>query len=120
MDNILPEHGKDRLLVIWSSGDIDVAQRMVFMYCRNSKLHSWWDKVQLCVWGPSALLLSENEQLQYQLGELQQVGVETVACIACANSYGVTESLRNLGITVKGMGLPLTEMLKDGWHVLTF
>jgi hypothetical protein len=111
---------EDCLLIIWSSADIDIAQRMVFMYSRNSMLHSWWKRVQICVWGASAKLLSENEQLQYQVKELQQVGVEVTACIACANSYGVTDSLRNLGITVKGMGQPLTDMLKDGWKVLTF
>ncbi|MCL2549250.1 MAG: hypothetical protein FWE76_08810, partial [Symbiobacteriaceae bacterium] len=75
----------DSLLIIWSSGEIEVAQRMVFMYSRNSMLHSWWKQVQLCVWGASAKLLSENEQLQYQVRELQQVGVEVTACIACAN-----------------------------------
>ena len=111
---------EESLLIIWSSGDVDTAQRMVFMYSRNSMLHSWWQRVQLCVWGASAALLSENEQLQSGIQELQQVGVEVTACIACANSYGVTEKLRGLGITVKGMGQPLTEMLKEGWKVLTF
>ncbi|MCL2498444.1 MAG: DsrE family protein [Symbiobacteriaceae bacterium] len=126
-DNLSPEMVSSNgtsfansLLVIWSSGDPDIAERMVFMYCRNSKLHSWWGTVQLCIWGASAKLLCESERLQYLLSELQQVGVETTACIACANSYGVAETLRSLNITVKGMGQPLTEMLKSGWQILTF
>lgn len=38
-------------------------------------------------------------------------GVILKACIVCANMYGVTEKLRELGIEVKGMGKPLTDYL---------
>lgn len=111
---------EDKLLVIWSSDDPHVATRLVFMYTGNSKRHGWWDRVQLCIWGPSAKLICEDEMLQMKLRELQDLGVETTACIACANSYGVTETLRSLGVTVQGMGQPLTEMLKSNWKVLSF
>jgi hypothetical protein len=40
--------------------------------------------------------------------------------LACADRYEVTEDLRKLGVDVKYMGKPLTEMLKGGWKVLTF
>ena len=47
-------------------------------------------------------------------------GVEIVACKACADSYGVSEVLEGMGIDVKYMGQPLTEMLKGDWKVITF
>lgn len=47
-------------------------------------------------------------------------GVEVVACKACADSYGVSEVLEGMGIEVKFMGQPLTEMLKGDWKVITF
>jgi hypothetical protein len=47
-------------------------------------------------------------------------GVVVVACQACADSFGVTPQLGALGIDVKYMGKPLTDMLKGGWKVLTF
>jgi hypothetical protein len=43
------------------------------------------------------------------------------ACIVCADSYGVTKTLREMGLEVKGMGKPLSDLVKDpGMHVLTF
>ncbi len=39
---------------------------------------------------------------------------------ACADLYGVTPRLRELGIEVKHMGEPLTKILRDGgWQVIT-
>jgi hypothetical protein len=35
-------------------------------------------------------------------------------------SFGVSDELRKLGIEVKYMGRPLTDILKQGWKVLTF
>jgi hypothetical protein len=34
--------------------------------------------------------------------------------------YAVAEPLRKAGIEVRYMGKPLTDMLKQGWKVLTF
>jgi hypothetical protein len=46
--------------------------------------------------------------------------VDVEACAACAELYGVTEKLKELGVIVRGMGLPLTEMLQDeSWAVLS-
>ena len=47
-------------------------------------------------------------------------GVIVEACVACADSYGVSERLRELGIPVKPMGKPLSDMIKDGYHIVTF
>ena len=41
-------------------------------------------------------------------------------CVVCADMYGVSDSLRQLGIEVKGMGQPLSDYLKTDWKVLTF
>ena len=51
---------------------------------------------------------------------MMQDGMTVQACVACADSYGISGRLREMGLEVKGMGPPLTEMLKDGWKVLTF
>jgi hypothetical protein len=109
-----------RLGVLWTSGDRDVALRMVFMYTLNAKKRAWFDEVRLIVWGPSANLLSTDEELQAQVKQMREAGVDLVACKACADSYGVSERLEELGIEVKYMGLPLTEMLKSDWVVTTF
>jgi hypothetical protein len=110
----------ESLVVIWTSGDREVARKMVFMYTKNSRLRGWWGRVRLVVWGPSSLLLTHDQELQEELEELKAAGVELLACKACADLYGVTDKLQDLGIEVIYMGQPLTEMLKTGWQCLTF
>ncbi|MGD8699349.1 MAG: DsrE family protein [Gemmatimonadales bacterium] len=109
-----------RLAVVWTSGDRDVALKMVFMYTLNAKRRGWFDEVQLIVWGPSSKLLSVDEELQSEVAQMKAAGVELTACKACADSYGVSETLTGLGVDVKYMGQPLTEMLKGDWVVTTF
>ena len=111
---------KDKLVVVWSSGDRDVAEKMVFMYTLNSKLRQWWKEVTLIIWGPSAKLISEDIELQDYLKKLKDAGVRLEACITCADMYRVSKKLTTLGVDVKPMGLPLTEYLKEGKAVITF
>jgi hypothetical protein len=47
-------------------------------------------------------------------------GVKVEACLACTDSYGVTEQLRKMGVEVKYMGKPLTDLIKQGSKTLTF
>lgn len=102
-----------KLVVVWTNGDRDAAIRMAFMYTLNSKLKEWWDEVSLIVWGPSAKLLADDTTLQEYIGKIKEAGVELLACKACADSYGVSEVLENMGITVKYTGEALTDFLKD-------
>jgi hypothetical protein len=44
----------------------------------------------------------------------------TAALRACTDLYGVSDKLAALGIDVKYMGVPLTDMLKGGWTSLSF
>jgi hypothetical protein len=109
---------KDRLVILWTSGDRDAALKMVFMFTKNAKKQGWWEDVTLVVWGPSAMLLSVDRELQDYLREMQDLGVVVEACHTCADMYGVVDTLAGLGIDVKKMGLPLTEYMKGGRHVL--
>jgi len=109
-----------KLLVVWSSNDRDVALKMVFMYTYNAKLRDWWEEVHLLVWGPSSNLLSRDEELQEYIKKMKDTGVTVTACKACADSYGVSATLERIGVEVKYMGVPLTEMLKSGWTTISF
>lgn len=110
-----------RLAVVWTSGDADVAHRMVFMYVYNAQKRGWFDRSLLIVWGPSARLLAGDKDLQAKVKEMIAAGVKVEACQACADMYGVTPALREQGIEVKYMGEPLTRILQDDrWEVMTF
>ena len=123
-ENVKQETGKSipsKLAVLWTSGDRDVALKMVFMYTFYAKQKGWWQDIQFIVWGPSSKLLSEDKELQDYIKKMKDEGVEIVACKACADSYGVSGKLEDLGIEVKYMGVPLTEFLKsEKWKVVTF
>lgn len=118
-------HGQEkttsnRLAVLWTSGDPEVAHRVCFMYTDNAKRQKWFDEVTLIVWGPSARLLAGDKDLQAKIKGMLDDGVKIQACQACSDSYGVTEQLRKMGIDVKYMGKPLTDYIQQGWHILTF
>ena len=111
---------QDKLAVLWTSADREVALKMVFMYTYNSKLKGWWDDVTLIIWGPSAKLLSTDPELQDYVKKCQNAGVKFQACRACSDMYEVTEKLEALDIEVIYMGEPLTDYLKNGWQVISF
>jgi hypothetical protein len=112
--------GTARLAVIWSSADAEVAHKVCLMYAHAAKTQKWFDEVVLILWGPSSRLLAADKDLQAKVKSMQADGIRIEACLVCADSYGVTETLRGMGIKVHPMGKPLTEMLKEDWKVLTF
>jgi len=109
----------DSLAVLWVTKDKEAALNMVFMYTKNSKLRKWWGKVTLIIWGPSGPLLVSDHELQKELKALKDAGVELQACKACSDRYGISDQLTALGVEVKYMGQPLTELLKSGTAVLS-
>jgi len=111
---------ENSLVVLWTSGDPDVAKKMVFMYTINAKKRGWWQDFKFIVWGPSSKLLSEDQELQEQIKEFIKADINVEACQACADQYGVSDDLAELGIDVKYMGEPLTDYLKSDSKVITF
>jgi hypothetical protein len=110
----------NRLAVVWTSGDPDVAHKMAFMYAHNAKTERWFEEVTLIVWGPSSRLLAGDKDIQGRIKAMIADGVRVQACVVCADMYGVSDRLKALGVEVKSMGPELTDMLKSGWKVLTF
>jgi len=95
-------------------------EKSCLMYTHAAKKNGWFDEVVLIVWGSSSRLLAEDSELQEKVKAMKKDGVILEACVACANMLGVAEELEGLGIDVKGMGVPLTRYMKEGYHVLTY
>ena len=110
---------EDSLVVLWTSGDKEVALNMVFMYTLNSKLNDWWSDVRMIIWGPSSKLLSEDKELQEKVQEMQDAGILVEACRSCAENYRVVEDLEDLGIDVYYIGERFSEYMKEGRKVLS-
>ena len=115
-----PDSTASKLVIVWTSDDPYLAERMVLMYTHAAKTAGWFDEVTMIVWGPSAKMVSENLKIQEKLKAMQQDGIVIEACYACASEYEVVEDLKKLDIEVKGMGKPLSDYLKSGAKVMTF
>ncbi len=108
-----------KLTILWTNGDVETSLFMVLMYATNSMLHHWWEEVTVVIWGAPARLAAENPDVQQKIRMAQHAGVAFEACIACAEQLGAAETLRAMGIRVRGWGQPLTELLQSGGPLLT-
>ena len=57
-----PENTQDKLVIVWTSDDPYLAERMVLMYAHAAKTAGWFKEVTIIIWGPSAKMVS-NEGL---------------------------------------------------------
>ena len=110
----------DTLVVLWSSGDPEVAMKSCLMFAHAAKKNNWFKEVILVVWGPSEKLLAEDSVLKDKVASMKKDGVIVEACVACSNTYGVTNDLKVCQVDVKGMGVPLTRYLKRGYKVVSY
>ncbi len=115
----MTENSEDKLLVLWTSGDKNVAMNMVLMYTHNAKLHGWWADVTLLIWGSSGNLLIEDAEVQARLAEMKEAGVDIIACRRCAENMGIVEKLEERGVNVFYTGQFLTDWLKSGKKYIT-
>jgi hypothetical protein len=108
----------EKLVVLWTNGDREVALKMIFMYTLNAKRFKWWEDITLIVWGPSTKLLSEDIELQEKIKEIKKSGTDVKVCKGCSDQYGVSEKLEKMGLNVKYVS-EFTEYIKEGRHILT-
>jgi hypothetical protein len=116
----IQKKGSDTLVIVWTSDDPFLAERMVFMYTHAAKQKIFFEEIVLIIWGPSAKLAAENIKVKEKLKAMQDDGVKIKACITCAKEYQVEDELKKMDFEVKAMGKVLTGYLKSGAHVLTF
>lgn len=109
----------DKLNILWTSDNKDTFFHMVSMYAINSIQKDWWEKVNVIIWGASAKLSGNDFQVQSEILEMIDAGVTVEACKACADNFGVSDKLVKLGVTVRYMGLPLTEYLKSAERIIS-
>lgn len=110
----------NKLLIVWSTSEIEVAKKMILLYGSVILPRGYWNEAHIMIWGPSAKLLAENTELQKMVAKVQDIGVHFSCCIVCSDDYGVTEKLASLNIDMTHTGERLTESLQSDWKVLTF
>ena len=111
---------KNKLLIVWSSADEEVAKKLVLLYGSVVLPRSYWDEATIMIWGPSARLLAQSKELQDKVKTIMSTGVKFNACVVCTDEYGVSEELQNLGIELTHTGEMLTNALQNDYKVITF
>lgn len=104
---------KDNLLIVWTNGDIEVANKFPLLYSSVILDRGYWKTAHLMLWGPSIKLAKENKQIQEQLLKIQNTGVKMSACIVYVEDYDATSILNELNIEITHTGELLTKALKD-------
>ncbi len=110
-----------KLFMIITSADSHVITDVALMYGPNSIKHGWMQEGVFIFWGPAQKTILDDSVVGLKVKEL--IGKEKVqvwACKACSDMYGVSKKLEDLGITVKYVGEDVSNMIKQGWHCLTF
>jgi len=99
------------LVILWTSSDPEVFNKVVFPYGLNSKKQEWWQEVELLIWGPSTKLLAESAELQekvsqYRPGDdvkivVKRNGDRKQFNVTLRNRHGDTQIVRD-NVTVLG------------------
>lgn len=119
--NYAPAGQPDKLCIIWSHRDPEVARNLVFMYGGNALPKGWWSEVTLLIWGPSQQLLAFDKGMQREIELLKERGVHVIACRACAERYNLTAVLEDMELEVTYVGEFFTSVLKSQeWRTATF
>ena len=108
----------NKLNILWTTDNRDTVFNMLSMYAINSVNKGWWEHVNIILWGASVKLLANDTQVQTEVLEMMNSGINIEACQHCCEIFDVVPTIQNLGITVKYMGESLTQYIKDGEHVL--
>jgi hypothetical protein len=110
---------ENKLYILWTNDNLITSEKMVFMYGGNALKKGWWDEVTIIIWGATAVLAAENDDIKGRIKEMIGQGVKFSACRSCAEQLGVAELLEELGVEVIYWGEPLTKVLKSGGRLLT-
>jgi len=111
---------EDHLVILWTNADRDVALKMIHMYAFNAKRFGWWKEITIIIWGPTAKLMADDNELQDKFKELMESGIHVKACKGCADQYEeVSSKLEAAGIDVLYVGKEFTDYIKSDAHVLT-
>lgn len=110
---------ENKLNILWTNDNVITVENMLFMYGINSKKMKLWDNVNVIIWGAATKLVGENAHIRELIKNAQEVGVNFMACLACAEELEVKNVLADLGIDVKYMANPLTDIIKSKENLLT-
>ncbi len=109
-----------KLSILWTSGERDVALKVVLRYIETELEAKHWPGIELIIWGPSVRLAVDDDPIRDKLIELQHNGLEAKACVVCAEEYEVTDRLQAANIRVDFVCEDLTHLIQSQLPFVSF
>ena len=103
----------EKLTVLWTSGDKDLAQKVVFRYIDNILDKKVWSGIRLIIWGPSVKLAGKDKEIREKLSVFIDEGVEILCCTICADEYDVALPIETLGIKLDMVEDEITRTIQN-------
>lgn len=111
----------DKVFILIADADPRILTDVVFPYARNAVRNQWIEEIVLILWGPIQKTVVGALELKSQVMDLVAADhISVWACKQCSDDYNVSEKLEELGVTVQYVGEKVSNMMKEGWHQLTF
>ena len=79
-----------RLAVLWTSGDPEVAKKMVFVYVYNAKKNNWFKEIRFIIWGASTKLLSQDQELQKWIKKFKEMEIKHLSTNVVGSSIPIS------------------------------
>ena len=108
-----------KLTILWTSDNEATITSLLSPYTANALKNGWFDEIHIVIWGGSTKIIGEEKKYQKMITKMLDRGITIEACKYCADKYKTSDILTDLGVTVKYMGKPLTEYIKDESHFIT-
>jgi len=109
----------DKLNILWTTGNKKAVFNTLNLYASRSQKDDWWNDVNLIIWGASARLVGTDKKVQSEIVEILNQGVHIEAFKDSCDTFGVTDTLIELGVNVRNMGKPMNEYIQSGQKILT-
>ena len=104
----------DKVLVIISTSDAGKALTGI-AYATNTLKNGWLEDVKLMVFGPAEQLVLTNAALQQALQAYMALDDNVLACKFVADNASASEGLMDLGLNVDYVGVPIGDLIKQGY-----
>ena len=104
----------DKICIVVTSSDRRVI-KTALQYARRTVTEKFMEDTKVFLFGPSEEVIAYDTELQDFLKRYMEVEKKVLACKWCSDDYGVSDRLRDLGVTVEYIGVFVSQAIRDGY-----
>ena len=104
----------DKVLIIISSSDAGKAMTGM-AFAINARKNGWMSDVKLMLFGPAEQLALTHPPLQEALQAYLALDQDVLACKFVADKSDTSADLADLGLNVDYVGVPIANLIKQGY-----